>query len=153
MFWLNWSLKLHIRLRTISYLITSTSHMSMFNECLIHLCDCTWLNVMYIFKHLLIKLKKIFEYFSCFWKVFWFEKISQKSKNLQLCILTTHSRVTSFMLQSRAQPEAFATIWRMKVLIAKKTYKIFSKYGFKDFWRLIRKSQAQPKAFTTHSQV
>ena len=35
----------------------------MFNECLIHLCDCTWLNVLYILNHMLIKPKKIFEYF------------------------------------------------------------------------------------------
>ena len=42
----------------------------MFNECLFHLCDCTCSNVMYILNCLLIKPKKIFEYFICFWKCF-----------------------------------------------------------------------------------
>ena len=37
--------------------------MSMFKECLIHLCNCTWLNVLYILNHMLIKHKKIFEFF------------------------------------------------------------------------------------------
>ena len=48
--------------------------MSMFNECHIHLCDYTWLNVFSHAQFLLIKHKKIFEYFSCFWKVFCFCK-------------------------------------------------------------------------------
>ena len=47
MTWLNWSLKFYSRLRTIPHLIhTHTTHMPMFNECLIHLFDCTCLNVM-----------------------------------------------------------------------------------------------------------
>ena len=36
---------------------------------------------MYILKHMLIKPKKIFEYCSCFWKVFCFEKFQKKSIN------------------------------------------------------------------------
>ena len=43
----------------------------LFNECLFHLCDCTWSNVMCILKCLSIKPKKIFEYFICFWKCFY----------------------------------------------------------------------------------
>ena len=42
----------------------------LFNECLFHLCDCTYSNVMYILNCLLIKSKKIFEYFICFESVF-----------------------------------------------------------------------------------
>ena len=42
----------------------------MFNECHIHLCDCTWLNVFSHAQSLLIKHKKIFKCFSCIWKVF-----------------------------------------------------------------------------------
>ena len=34
---------------------------------------------------MLIKYKKIFEYFNCFWKVFFFIKISKNSKIVQLC--------------------------------------------------------------------
>ena len=48
--------------------------MSMFNKCYIHLCDCTWLNVFSHAQSLLIKYKNIFEWFSCFWKVFCFCK-------------------------------------------------------------------------------
>ena len=53
--------------------------MSIFNECLIHLCDWTWLNVLYI----IIRWSntKIFlSIFNCFWKVFYFEKF-QKVQN------------------------------------------------------------------------
>ena len=42
-----------------------------FNEWLSHLCDCTCSNVMYMLKYLLIKPKKIFECFICFWKWFY----------------------------------------------------------------------------------
>ena len=52
----------------------------MFNECHIHLCDCTWLNVFSQTQSLLIKHKKIFECFSCFWIVLCFCKNCQ---NLQ----------------------------------------------------------------------
>ena len=51
---------------------THTRHARLlFNECLFHLCDCTWSNVLCILKCLLIKPKKIFEYFICFWKCFY----------------------------------------------------------------------------------
>ena len=55
--------------------------MSMFNKCHIHLCDCTWLNVFSYAQSLLIKHKKIFECFSCFWKVFCFCKNVKIFKN------------------------------------------------------------------------
>ena len=87
--------------------------------------------------YLLIKPKKISECFSCFWKVFCFEKFT-KSKNLQLHILATHLQVASFMLQSQAQPEAFATTWRVKVLVEKKDLEFFSKIlGFSSFRDLV----------------
>ena len=57
--------------------------MSMFNECLIHLCDCACLNVLHILNYMFIKHKKIFECFKCFWKVFLFWKISKISKTVQ----------------------------------------------------------------------
>ena len=53
----------------------------MFNKCHIHLCDCTWLNVFSHAQSLLIKHKKIFECFSCFWKVFCFYKNVKNFKN------------------------------------------------------------------------
>ena len=55
----------------------------MFNECLIHLCDCTWLNMLHMLKYMLIKHKKNFKCFSCFWKMFLFWKMSKISKNVQ----------------------------------------------------------------------
>ena len=55
--------------------------MSMFNECLIHLCDCTCLNVLHILNSMLIKQKNIFECFNCFWKIFLFWKIFKNFKN------------------------------------------------------------------------
>ena len=80
--WLNWSLKLHIRLRTISFFYIHTQqHMPIFNECHIHLYDCTWLNVFSHAQSLLIKHKKIFECFSCFWKVLCFYKNIKIFKN------------------------------------------------------------------------
>ena len=42
-----------------------------FNECLSHLSDCTCSNVMCMLKYLLIKPKKFFECFICFWKWFY----------------------------------------------------------------------------------
>ena len=41
------------------------------NECLSHLWDCTCSNVMCMLKYLIIKPKKIFECFICFWKWFY----------------------------------------------------------------------------------
>ena len=55
--------------------------MSMFNECHIHLCDYTWLNVFSLAQSLLINHKKTFECFSCFWKVFCFCKNVKNLKN------------------------------------------------------------------------
>ena len=55
-----------------STLDTHPQHTSFwFNECLSHLCDCTCSNVMCMLKYLMIKPKKIFEYFICFWKWFY----------------------------------------------------------------------------------
>ena len=64
--------------------------MSMFNECLIHLCDCTCLNVLHILNYMLIVHKKIFECFNCFWKVFCFEKF-QKLCNFVLATQSLES--------------------------------------------------------------
>ena len=51
---------------------THTYHTRLlFNECLFHLCDCTWSNVMCILNCLSIKPKTIFEYFIRFWKYFY----------------------------------------------------------------------------------
>ena len=72
MTWLNWSLKFHSGLKTIAHLTLTHNTTSLwFNVCLSHLCDCTCSNVMCMLKYLMIKLKKIFECFICFWKWFY----------------------------------------------------------------------------------
>ena len=83
MTWLNWSLKLHIRLRTISILIlTHTSHMFMFNNCHIYLCDCTWLNVFHILNFCWSNTKWFLSVLIVFGKSFVFAKISKISKTV-----------------------------------------------------------------------
>ena len=82
----DWSLDLVIVVYDLIELIIKASPMSKdcfaldthpqhtrlwFNECLSHLRDCTCLNVMCMFQYLMIKPKKIFEYFICFWKWFY----------------------------------------------------------------------------------
>ena len=90
--WLNWSLKFHIRLKTISLLI-STQHTSLCSMNAIFICVIV-LDKMYF--HMLnlcwFKHKKIFECFSCFWKVFYFYKNWKFQK--QCCsVLATQSQV------------------------------------------------------------
>ena len=82
LFSLNWPLKLHIRLKLSHFLYPHISLKSICNECHINLCDCTWLNVFSHALSLLIKHKKIFECFSCFWKIFCFYKNYQNFKNI-----------------------------------------------------------------------
>ena len=86
MTWLNWSLKLHSGLRTIPHLIL-THNTQDFNSinALSHLRDCTCSNVMCMLKYLLIKPKKIFECFICFWKWFYTFMILVFVQNAFLC--------------------------------------------------------------------
>ena len=75
----------------------------MLNEYLIHLCDCTWLNEFSHAQFLLIKHEKIFECFSCFWKVFCFCKNCQKFQKQCCLVLATWLRVSPIACpQSRA---------------------------------------------------
>ena len=85
MTWLNWSLKLHIRLRTISFWYPHISHMSMFKECHIHLCDCTWLNVFHILNFCWLNTKRFLSVLIIFGKSFVFAKISKISKTVLPC--------------------------------------------------------------------
>ena len=86
MTWLNWSLKLHIRLRTISILVpTHITHV--YAQWMSY--SFVWLYLFKCFLHtqfLLLKHKKIFECLNCFWKVFLFlQKISKISKTVLPC--------------------------------------------------------------------
>ena len=83
MTWLNWSLKLHIRLRIISILVpTHITHV--YVQWMLYLF--VWLYLIKCVSHtqfLLIKHKKIFECFNYFWKVFFFfTKILKISKTV-----------------------------------------------------------------------
>ena len=105
-----------------------------------------------------IKLKKIFECFSYFWKLFLCLKFFQKSKNVALCVFATHSRIK---LQSQANYENLQDLF-YKILLTRGVhdslasgplsrekhleffFKIFRKLGFSGF---------QPEAFVTHLQL
>ena len=65
MTWLNWSLKLHTRLWTSSYLNYTHNTSLMFDECLFHLCDCTCSNVFYVCSIAWWSNPKIFWSVSC----------------------------------------------------------------------------------------
>ena len=82
MSWLNWSLKLYIRLRIISLLI-STYITQVYGQ---------WMSYSFVWLYLLkcvftcsifvdLNKKNIFECFRCFWKVFCFYKNSKNFKN------------------------------------------------------------------------
>ena len=84
--WLNWLLKLHIRLRTISLLI-STHNTQVYVQWMPY--SFVWLYLIKLCFHMLnlcwFKHKKIFECFRCFWKVFWFYKKLKISKTVLPC--------------------------------------------------------------------
>ena len=109
--------------------------MSMFNECLIHLCDCTWLNMLHMPNYMLIKHKKIFECFNCFWKVFLFWKISKNLCNpvLATCLAGQANR----MPQSRAHTEGFRDSLVGQSLSHEKDLEKFQKSGFSKFSQLM----------------
>ena len=106
----------------------------MLNECLIYLCDCTCLNMLHMLNYMLIKHKKIFECFSCFWKVFLFWKISKKLCNFVLvtCLAGQANRLP----QLRAYTEDFHDLLAGQCPSRKKDLEFFQKFGFLDFSRL-----------------
>ena len=92
--WLNWSLKLHIRLRNISLLISTHNTQVYVQTNAIFICVivldkmCFHMLNLFLFKH-----KKIFKCFKCFWKVFCSSK-TENFKNHFCPVLVTHSRVS-----------------------------------------------------------
>ena len=117
----------------------------MFNECLIHLCDCTCLNVLHLLNLMLIKHKKILSFLIVFGKCF----VLKNFKNLCNSILATLPRGLS---RSQAPScnltqKLLATLWLVKVSVAKKTQKNFKNLGFQHFrdsiWRLVHEWKLQ----------
>ena len=92
------------------FLYPHTTHMSMFNECHIHSCDCTCLNVFSHSQSLLINHKKIFENISCFWKVFCFYKNLSKFQKQCCSVLATQSRVGLVVCPSYELTQRFSRL-------------------------------------------
>ena len=96
--------------------------MFMFNECHIHSCDCTCLNVFSHAQSLLINHKIFFECFSCFLKVLSFYKKLSKIQKLCCPVLATQSRVEPVVCPSRESIQRFfATHWLVNASVTKKT--------------------------------
>ena len=104
--------------------------MFMFNECHIHLCDCTWLNVFSHAQYLLIKHEKIFECFSCFWKVSCFYKNVKNFKNSVALFWRLSPGWSSCMSQSWAHIEIFRGSLAGQCPSREKYLEYFSKFGF-----------------------
>ena len=107
--WLNWSLKLHIRLRTISLLI-STHNTQVYVQWMpysfvwLYLIKCVFTCSIFVDSNTIF-----FECFSCFWKVFCFYKNWKFQK--QCCpILATQSRVRQVACHSHVLVGWF---WRL----------------------------------------
>ena len=130
MSWLNWSLKLHIRLRTISLMISIHITQVLLNECHIYLCDCTWLNVFSHTQSLLIKHKKICDFLGVFGKYFVFTKIIKFSKTVLPCSGDSVVGWSSRMSQSRAYTEIFCDSLEGQCPSLEKYLEYFSKFGF-----------------------
>ena len=81
---------------------THTQHtILLFDECLFHLCDCTCSNVMCILNCLSIKLKKIFEYFICFWKCFYMLSCFDFLFKLQFSCFSSKTSSEGFSQEAR----------------------------------------------------
>ena len=105
MSWLNWSLKLHIRLRIISSLIpTHITYVYVqwmpYSFVWLYLFKCVAHTQLYVDQTQIF----FFECFNCFWKVFLFWKFSKISKTVQLCfgdLLSWVNLVTSLLRSFR----------------------------------------------------
>ena len=119
--WLNWSLKLHIRLRTISLLI-STHNTQVYVQWMPY--SFMWLYLLKcVFKCLIFvnSNTKIFECFRCFWKVLCFYKNWKISKTMLPYFGDSVAGHPSRMLQSWARILILATCSRVKGPVARCT--------------------------------
>ena len=161
--WLNWSLKLHIRLRTISLLI-STHNTQVYVQWMpysfvwLYLLKCVFTCSIFVDSN----TKKFFSVLGFFGKYFVFTKIENFQK--QYCpILATQLRVIQvastaassrvdfgdLSASERSSREGYTEIFaaqlatpsRVDLPIAKNTLKIFHNFDFKSFgslpWRLV----------------
>ena len=127
MTWLNLSLKLHIRLKTISFLIpTHITHV--YVQWMSY--SFVWLFFIKCVAHAQLyvdQTQKIFECFNCFWKVFCFEKCQKFQKLWHLVLATCLAGQASCMPQSWACTEGFCDSLAGQSPSREKDLEIFSK--------------------------
>ena len=124
----------------------------MFNECHIHLCDFTLLNVFPHAQFFFIKHKNIFECFNFFWIVFVFAKIVKNFKNR----VALFQRLSCGLVQSHAPVASphkdFSRLTGASMSQSRKILKIFFKiWVFNVFrssvWQLAHGWKVQPREY------
>ena len=124
--------------------------MSMSNKCHIHLCDCTWLNLFSHAQSLLIKHKKIFECFICFWKVFCFCKNVKNFKNSIALFWRLGRRLVQSHVPVASPHSNFSRLTSRSLLQSQKIFRIFFKIWVfnvsrDSVWRLVRRWKVQSR--------
>ena len=138
MTWLNWSLKLHSKLRTIPHLIyIYTQHtFLMLNKYLIHLFDCTCLNVMCVYSSIYGSNQKYFWSFYMYLEVIF----------ITLCVHVLCLHCFSLLKH--------VLCWKTGVRIFGYSFWLLSwvaSFGY-SFWRLAQ-SRVYIEWFATHSRL
>ena len=130
MFWLNWSLKLHIRLRTISFLI-STHITHVYVQWMPYLFVWLYLiNCVFTCSIFVDQTQKDLWLFSCFWKVFCFYKNCQNFKNSVAPFWWLSRRLVQLYTQSQAHTEIFCDSLAGQCPSREKYLEYISKFGF-----------------------
>ena len=93
---------------------THTHHTSMFNECHIHLCDCTWLNVFHILNFCWSNTKRFLSVLIVFGKSFVFAKISK-------IMLPCSGDLVAGQSNRELTQKFFVIHWQVNVPVTKKT--------------------------------
>ena len=102
----------------------------MFNECHIHLCDCTLLNVFSHAQFLLIKHKDFLVFQLFLENILFLQKLSKSSKTVLPCSGDSVAGQFSHMPQSRAHTEIFRYSLAGQCPSHEKYLEYFSKFGF-----------------------
>ena len=126
----------------------------MFNECHIHLCDCTWLNVFHILNFCWSNTKRFLNVLIGFGKCFiFFAKMSKISKTVLPCSGDLVAGITSCMppvasLLSRFMQLTGGSMFQLQKILRK----FFKNLGFgssrDSVWRLICEWKLQSWGYT-----
>ena len=119
--WLNWSLKLHIRLKTISLLISTHNRQVYvlwmpYSFVWLYLLKCVFTCSIFVDSN-----TKRFLCFWCFWKVFYFYKNWKISKTVLSCFGDSVAGHLSREIKPRARVLILGTCLRVKGPIARGT--------------------------------